>query len=195
MEQGGQDMGDGLVSILAVCVTLIIGMGGLIANTLIQRKSNSIKIITVTRLRRRDYTQKLVSRIMLLSDEFFIKTLDDQHKKKAIQSMASSVSQLRTLYFFAFQKDMEFIQASYNVEEALGKRLIEGVDNHIELAECRKRFSKLADLYLGTEWKRIKLETVGKMGGSGAKSLPSWNRIFQENEGSFRDEEYEKLFR
>ena len=48
-----------VISLIAVCVTLLLGVIGFIINSFIQRKSNSISVITKTRLNRREKTKTL----------------------------------------------------------------------------------------------------------------------------------------
>ena len=50
-----------IIGIATVCVTLLLGVVGFIVNSMIQRKSNSISVITNTRLERRKQTQELAS--------------------------------------------------------------------------------------------------------------------------------------
>lgn len=48
-------------------------------------------------------------------------------------------------------------------------------ENKRSLIEKRKEFTKEIDLYLQTEWKRIKLETVGKM--KNRTNIDTWDDI------------------
>ena len=43
------------------------------------------------------------------------------------------------------------------------------------------------DVYTATDWKRIKLETVGK-GVHNNKFLPKWSEIFDDNESYFQNQ-------
>ena len=49
---------------------------------------------------------------------------------------------------------------------------------------ARARYAHLADVYTSTDWKRIKLETVGK-GSRNDRFLPKWTEIFDTNESFF----------
>ena len=57
-----------LISIISVCVTLLLGVVGFIANSFIQGKSHSIQVITKTRLVRREKTKELTAKTIMLSD-------------------------------------------------------------------------------------------------------------------------------
>ena len=49
---------ESIVSIISVCVTLLLGVAGLIFNSYVQRKTHSISVITKTRLARREKTKE-----------------------------------------------------------------------------------------------------------------------------------------
>ena len=52
---------------------------------------------------------------------------------------------------------------------------------------ARAKYAHLADVYTSTDWKRIKLETVGK-GSRNDKFLPKWTEIFETNESYFSNQ-------
>ena len=100
-----------IISLSAVCVTLLLGIAGLIVNSLIQRRSNSIQIITQCRLKRRERTQGIVSDLLKYSDLSFVSALTDIEKTQTAKEIVGLVSELRALYSFSFDKDIRLVTA------------------------------------------------------------------------------------
>ena len=76
-----------IISLSAVCVTLLLGIAGLIANSLIQRKSNSIQIITQCRLKRRERTHEIVSELLKYGGSSFVSSLTDPEKTQTAKEI------------------------------------------------------------------------------------------------------------
>lgn len=54
IKNGGKSMSTAdLISIITICVTVLLGVAGFLINTYMQRKNNSITVITSYRLERR----------------------------------------------------------------------------------------------------------------------------------------------
>lgn len=56
------------IDLLAILVTLVLGVAGFIVNSFIQRRNNSIKVIVQHRLERRQRTLEELSVLIKLSD-------------------------------------------------------------------------------------------------------------------------------
>ena len=117
-----------IISIAAVCVTLLLGIGGIIVNSLIQRKSNSINVITQTRLNRRACTQKLVADLLKISDPFYIESLSgSEEKRQAIKEATGIAADIRTKYCFTVKEDADLIRAAFDVKDMLCKIVLERI--------------------------------------------------------------------
>lgn len=184
-----------MISIITVCVTLILGITGVLANTLIQRKSNSIKVITQTRLERRAHTQKRVADLLKLSDPYYIMSLStEEEKRQAARESAEVAADLRTNYCFYVKEDSDLIGSVYEVKSILCRILLGGIElEESQLIDARGTLARYADVYTSTEWKRIKLETVGKE-VQGKKSIASWQSIYHYYDSNFLKKENEIIF-
>ena len=173
-----------IISLSAVCVTLLLGIAGLIVDSLIQRRSNSIQIITQCRLKRRERTQGIVSDLLKYSDLSFVSALTDIEKTQTAKEIVGLVSELRALYSFSFDKDIRLVTAAFEIKELLCNYLLQNGPYPPEINEKRRQFAEIADIYMSTEWKRIKDETIGKQ-KNGKKRFASWEGIYAENSGYF----------
>ena len=170
-----------IIPIITVCVTLLLGILGFIVNSLIQRKSNSIQVITKTRLARREKSKTLLSNIIKLSDPIYLDISKD--KDDTLKELIGNVTDLRFEYTQTFKCDYDLISASEEVKK-FAIEYVKDKNNLEELNNKRNNLIKIGDIYLQTEWKRIKLETVGKMKN---KKLSSWDDIYQEYEKNYHD--------
>ena len=50
---------------------------------------------------------------------------------------------------------------------------------------CCREFSERMDIYMTTEWQRIKLETVGKT-KNGSKSYQTWEALWRRNKELYK---------
>lgn len=162
-----------LISIISVCVTLLLGVVGFIANSFIQRKSHSIQVITKTRLARREKTKELTAKMIVLSDVEYLDTIES--KDIVIQQVVEVFSNLRAEYSNVFRCDKVLLETCESLKDSVIK-YIKHKDNKEVLLLARNEFIKVSDLYIQTEWKRIKLETVGKM--KNKKNIQSWDEIY-----------------
>ena len=184
-----------VLPIITVCVTLLLGIAGVAANTMIQRKSNSIKVITQTRLARREHTQKHVADLLKLSDPFYIESLSTpEEKRQAAREAVGIATELRTKYCFCVKEDANLISAVFKVKDILCKTVLEEIElDKKQLHEARRTLSQHVDVYTSTEWKRIKLETVGKE-VQGDASIESWKSIYERYNFGFLTDENSNLF-
>ena len=136
-----------IISLSAVCVTLLLGIAGLIVNSLIQRRSNSIQIITQCRLKRRERTQGIVSDLLKYSDLSFVSALTDIEKTQTAKEIVGLVSELRALYSFSFDKDIRLVTAAFEIKELLCNYLLQNGPYPPEINEKRRQFAEIADIY------------------------------------------------
>lgn len=169
-------MSDALISIISICVTLILGVIGFIMNSLIQRKNNSIEIITKKRIARRDTILNISTTIIKLSDEDYIQNIAVSDWKAYIDELIENCAKLRAILEFEYARDKEFVNAAYNLKDRIIKSKGKSEINN---QKYRKEFIKLMDVYTLTEWQRIKLETVGKK--SNKHRGYDWNCLFDNN--------------
>ena len=169
-----------IISIITICVTFVLGILGLIANSLIQRKSNSIKIITQHRLDRRAETQRIAATVIKYTDPEMIKLLKtEEEKDNAAREIIEGVSRLRSMYFREYKCDIKLIDKANALKDSF-ILCIQGNPVNEDYLNCRNEFIKEVDLYVTTEWQRIKLETVGKSKIS-ASSLGTWEEDYEKN--------------
>lgn len=170
--------------IVTVSVTMILGVLGFIVNTVLQRKNNSIKIITQYRIDRKNTTQEITAKLLTYTDRHYYEALTQEEKNKNVQNIVAEISKLRSIYYFSFQKDAELVSAAYTIK----KLFCEPEKNWEAINYARARYARLADVYTSTDWKRIKLETVGK-GARNDKFLPKWTDIFNTNNSYFLNQD------
>lgn len=179
----------GIEAIITVLVTLVLGIIGFIVNTLLQRKNNSIKIITQYRVDRKNSTQDICAKLLSYTDYHYHTSLTEEEKRKNIQNIVKEVARLRSVYYFSFPKDAEFVETAY----ALKNAYCEEEKDWDKISTAQAKFAHIADIYTSTDWKRIKLETVGK--GQNTKSaLPSWTEIYETNDSYFLNDANNTLF-
>lgn len=179
----------GLEAIITVLVTLVLGIIGFIVNTLLQRKNNSIKIITQYRIDRKNSTQQTTAKLLAYTDYHYYTSLTDEEKRKNVQNIVNEVASLRSVYYFSFPRDAEFVQAAYTLKNAF----CEEKKDWKKISLAQANFAHISDIYTSTDWKRIKLETVGK--GKNTKSaLPSWTEIYENNDSYFLNDSNDTLF-
>lgn len=166
--------------IITVTTTMLLGVLGFIVNTFIQRKNNSIKIITQYRIDRKNTTQEITAKLLSYTDLHYYESLTTEEKNKNVQNIVTEISKLRSIYYFSFQKDAELVESAY----ALKKLFCATEKNWADINRARAQYAHLSDVYTSTDWKRIKFETVGK-GIRKNKYLPNWMEIFEENESYF----------
>lgn len=167
-----------IISICTVCVTFVLGILGLILNSMIQRKSNSIKMITQHRFDRRSETQKLASVIIKYSDPDMVSCLHtDEERNTAITDVIEAMSKLRSMYFRSYECDVRLLDRANDLKECLIP-VIYGEPVSKAFLIRRQAFIKEVDVYTATEWQRIKLETIGKT-RIGKNNLGIWEDDYQ----------------
>ena len=171
--------------LITVSVTMILGILGFIVNTVLQRKNNSIKIITQYRINRKTTTQEITAKLLAYTDFHFYESLTEEEKNKNVQNIVTEISKLRSIYYFSFQRDAELVEAAYTLK----KLFCAANKNWADINYARAKYAHLVDVYTSTDWKRIKIETVGK-GLNNNRFLPKWAEIFDDNESYFKNQEH-----
>lgn len=176
---------ENIVPIITICVTLLLGVGGFVVNSLIQRKSNSIQIITKTRLERRAETKRIMAALDKYSDFTFLNSvIKSCENEKAIRELVTDIAKLRSEYTYTWGNDRDLCESAFALKDAIVDYLGNPDPKHKdELKYRRKIFLKITDVYMQTEWKRIKYETVGKQ----KKLRQSFNETFESYESDYKD--------
>lgn len=174
-------MSDGLISIISICATVILGIAGFIVNSFIQRKNNSIEIITKSRIARRDRLQELSTVIIELTDVDYLENVAKENWPVYVEKITQACSELRTLLEFEYKHDVFFVDAAYRLKGTV--MCFREAFNPDEYKSARNAFLKVMDVYTSSEWKRIKLETVGKQ-WKGKKGI-DWNGIYDDNSAKY----------
>ena len=94
---------ESIISIIAICVTLLLGVSGFIINSFVQRKSNSINVITKTRLARREKTKELMAKMIKLSSIEYLDSLDKEDKKATVKELVEVTADIRSEYSQIFE--------------------------------------------------------------------------------------------
>ena len=170
--------------LITVFATVFLGVAGFVVNTILQRKNNSIKIITQYRIDRKNATQEITAKLLAYTDFHYYSSLTPEERNQNVQQLVMEISKLRSIYYFSFPRDAEFVGAAYTLK----KLFCETEQNWEQINAARARFAHLSDVYTSTDWKRIKLETVGK-GVRNSKFLPKWTEIFDANEAYFHQQD------
>lgn len=175
-----------IISIAAVCVTLLLGILGFIVNSLIQRKTNSIQVITKTRLARREKTKTLMAKMTKLSNIDYLDSLDKKEHKEVINSLLEVLSDIRSEYSRTFPNDRKLIDATEGLSSSVISYLKNSNKSNKEtLVSKRNAFVEEMDLYIQTEWKRIKYETVGKTRKNSKRY--DWERLYNEYKNEYKE--------
>ena len=172
------------ISIISICATVVLGIVGFIINSCLQRKTNSIDIITRKRLERRDRLQELSAKILSVSDPDVLDNTKAENLPDIIVELTEACSDFRSLLEYMVKQDGEMISIAYQIKNEVVKYFDNG--NHEKLLGCRRDFSHLTDLYFTTEWQRIKYETVGKS-ARGPKGYARWERLYEDNKVKFEE--------
>lgn len=178
-----------LISIITICVTLLLGIGGFIFNTYMQRKNNSITVITGYRLERRQKMLNLVSILLSNSDPYYIESSNEIEKKNIIKELSKASNEFRTIFVYSFEKDKHFIQLVYSFRKLVYNYITNNSVTLEELKEAREELAKECDIYSATDWKRIKLETVGKTNN---RFISTWTSIFDEYKSNYPKDKSDK---
>ncbi len=164
-------MDTNLISLITIAVTLILGVAGFCVNTYLQRRNNSIHIITQKRVDRRTKALENVAVILRCSDLNYLKVMQTEECRRALVSeLTAAVAELRANYSCSFVQDKLLCDNVEVLEAAVCEYLESGAgaqsgDIEERLRAARAEVIKVADVYSQTDWSRIKKETVGKTAG------------------------------
>ena len=181
-------MSDIIVGIISGCVALVLGVIGVLANSWLQRKNNSIEIITKKRLDRRDELIDISTRIIKLTDKDYIATVAMLNWNGYVNDLIQACSELRAILEFEYEKDLEFVTTAYELKKSIIDN--NGKCNGTWYIEGREKLLKIMDVYTSTEWQRIKRETVGEI--HDAKKGYDWTKMYTENSTSYDNQVKEK---
>ncbi len=177
---------DNLFMGISIFATFLVGVLGIVVNAYYQRKNNSIRIITEKRIERRGKTHDLVTQILHYSDLNYLEYVDsDDERKRVIDKLSKSVSNLRAIYTGTFIKDVEMCERAQILETSVCEYLKKSNKANANKVDYdRNAFIKLADIYIQTEWSRIKMETIGK---NRCGSSDEFRKQYSENEKKFNE--------
>ncbi len=178
-----------LISIITICVTVLLGVAGFLINTYMQRKNNSITVITGYRLERRQKMMNLVSILLANSDPYYIESSNEEEKKNIIKELSKASNEFRTIFVYSFEEDKCFIELVYSFRKLVYDYINNNGVTLEQLKDAREELSKECDLYSATDWKRIKLETVGKTNN---KFISTWTSIFNDYKNNYPKDKCDK---
>ena len=168
-----------MIDYITVVVTLFLGVLGLIVNSMLQRRNSSISTVTKTRIASMVKLQKCMQAILTYSDTHYLSTMGDKLlQNETIRNLAGSVSELRSLLSCSFEADSRICDKAETLLDTVQKFLAKEATID-DIREARKQFESLMDPYIQTEWRRIKVETVGKK-RKGLGTLAAWSKDYRE---------------
>jgi len=175
-----------IVKWVSIVVSILLAVLGFGFNTLLQRKNNSIHIITEKRVERREKTHELVAEILKLSDIYYLDNIAKRaadKKRETIEKLCEDVAFLRAIYTYTCVQDYDMCTAAKELEVTVIDYLKFEKGDREEVVKKRERFEQLADVYIQTDWTRIKIETTGKSYKS--KKGKKFDDLYKENIGKY----------
>ena len=195
------------IDLLAILVTLVLGVAGFIINSLIQRRNNSIKVIVQHRLERRQMTLEKLAVLMELSDRDYLSMVlglvdaalegngseegDCSEyvavRREALCRVVEACSSIRSMYCGSYPCDRDLIYTLESFKSCFARCIRTGRYDS-ELEALRAALIKSIDVYCTTEWRRIKKETIGKKRASSDAWAKTFKQIEEMYEGNMEGE-------
>ena len=190
------------IDLLAILVTLVLGVAGFVVNSFIQRRNNSIKVIVQHRLERRQRTLEKLAVLIKLSDRDYLSMvlglLDatsievglegkghsecSSERSEAIRQVVEACASIRSMYCGSYPCDRDLIRVLDSFKRSFARCIQTGRFDS-ELEASRAAFIKGIDVYCTTEWRRIKKETIGKK----RSSRDAWGQTFKQIEEMYEE--------
>lgn len=190
------------IDLLAILVTLVLGVAGFVVNSFIQRRNNSIKVIVQHRLERRQRTLEKLAVLIKLSDRDYLSMvlglLDatsikvglegkghsecSSERIEAIRQVVEACASIRSMYCGSYSCDRDLIYNLDSFKKCFARCIQTGrYDSNLEAS--RDILIKNIDVYCTTEWRRIKRETIGKK----RSSRDAWIQTFKQIEEMYEE--------
>ena len=190
------------IDLLAILVTLVLGVAGFVVNSFIQRRNNSIKVIVQHRLERRQRTLEKLAVLIKLSDRDYLSMvlglLDatsievglegkghsecSSERSEAIRQVVEACASIRSMYGGSYPCDRDLIRVLDSFKRSFARCIQSGCFDS-ELETSRDILIKNIDIYCTTEWRRIKKETIGKK----RSSRDAWIQTFKQIEEMYEE--------
>lgn len=190
------------IDLLAILVTLVLGVAGFVVNSFIQRRNNSIKVIVQHRLERRQRTLEKLSVLIKLSDRAYLSMVlglidatsikvdlegkdhseCSSERSEAIRQVVEACASIRSMYGGSYPCDRDLIRVLDSFKRSFARCIQSGCFDS-ELETSRDILIKIIDVYCTTEWRRIKNETVGKK----RASSDAWIQTFKQIEEMYEE--------
>lgn len=191
------------IDLLAILVTLVLGVAGFIVNSFIQRRNNSIKVIVQHRLERRQRTLENLVVLIKLSDRDYLSSvpglidaalIEEGFKEKSraecssersesLRQVVEACASIRAMYCGSYSCDRDLIRVLDSFKRSFARCIQTGRFDS-ELEASRDILIKNIDVYCTTEWRRIKRETIGKKRSSSA----AWIQTFKQIEEMYEED-------
>lgn len=190
------------IDLLAILVTLVLGVAGFVVNSFIQRRNNSIKVIVQHRLERRQRTLEKLSVLIKLSDRDYLSMVlglidatsikvdlegkdhseCSSERSEAIRQVVEACASIRSMYGGSYPCDRDLIRVLDSFKRSFARCIQSGCFDS-ELETSRDILIKNIDIYCTTEWRRIKKETIGKK----RSSRDAWIQTFKQIEEMYEE--------
>ncbi len=128
------------------------------------KDSNKISVVAQKRSKRIDEMRQSSSKI-ISNAECIIRKLDEKNNAKYKASLVFEVNYYVSLLQYVYEKDIELIDMAKSIAESLCNN--QNKMDEEELLNLIRRFWYRTDLYIGTEFERLKKEASGKVEKSG----------------------------
>lgn len=190
------------IDLLAILVTLVLGVAGFVVNSFIQRRNNSIKVIVQHRLERRQRTLENLAVLIKLSDRDYLSSVlglidaalieegfkeksraeSSSERSEALRQVVEVCASIRAMYCGSYPCDRDLVRVLDFFKRSFARCIQTGrYDSALETP--RATLIKIIDVYCTTEWRRIKNETVGKK----RASSDAWIQTFKQIEEMYEE--------
>lgn len=128
------------------------------------KDSNKIGVIAQKRSKRIDEMRQSSSRI-ISNAECLVRKLDGKNKGKYKAALEFEVNNFVSQLQYIYKKDIELIDLAKSIADILCCN--QPLEDDKEIKMLINRFWYCTDLYIGTEFERLKREAIGKVEKSG----------------------------
>ena len=151
-----------ILNIISLIFASLISVLALYNTNKIQTQEHQVSIMAQKRSERIDMMRKYSSRI--ISSCKMLAYIDLQDKTDIQKELISAVNSFNSLLQYIYPHDIELINLAKELENIFVCDCIESKELALEKTEI---FWKKTDLYIGTEYERLKTEASGKFNATG----------------------------
>lgn len=151
-----------ILNILSLIFASLISVIALYNTNKIQTQEHQVSIMAQKRSERIDLMRKYSSRI--ISSCKTLACIDVRDKTEIQKDLISAVNSFTSLLQYIYPHDIELIDLAKELENIF---ICDNIDSKELALQKTDIFWKKTDLYIGTEYERLKIEASGKFNDSG----------------------------